>query len=136
VKQIIRILCYLVFILLVGIMYHYGFKFTYKQQELNIHLFSLLIAVHPMFIGVLLGLIGFHRKPKTDNFEYDWVMALGLGIPLVYLTFQPSLAWNYLYLPALPYFFDFPISGIVLGYVLVASVKGIPFSIGTTNQNH
>lgn len=81
-----------------------------------------------MSIGILLGLIVIISKPKTDNLEYDWVFALGLGIPLAYLTFQPLLLRFNIALPYLPYSFNYPISGILLGFVLVSAIKGIPFS--------
>jgi hypothetical protein len=88
-----------------------------------------LIVAFPMSIGILLGLIGFVSKPQTDKLKYDWILALGLGIPLGYLTFQPLLFRINIVKPALQYSFNYPIAGIIFGYVLIAAIKGVPFRI-------
>lgn len=128
-KQIFRFLFYLFSILLIGYLYNYGLALTQSFKVVfNSNLRSLFIAAYPMSIGILLGLIGIISKPKADKLEYDWVFALGLGIPLAYLTFQPLLFRINIALPYLPHSFNYPISGILLGFVLVSAIKGIPFS--------
>lgn len=128
-KQIVRFLFYLLSILLIGYLYNYGIELTqlFKvilKSRLNLFLF----VFYPMFIGILLGLIEITSKPKADKLEYDWTYALGLGIPLAYLTFPPLFMRNNIILPYLPKSFNFPISGILLGFVLVSAIKGIPYS--------
>jgi hypothetical protein len=123
-KQIVRFLFYLLCILLIGYLYNYGLALTQSFKVMhNGRLFSCFIAGYPMFIGILFGLIEFTSKPKAERLEYDWAYALGLGIPLAYLTFQPLLLQNNIVLPYLPYSFNYPVSGILLGFVLVSAVK-------------
>jgi hypothetical protein len=127
-KQIVRFLFYLICILLIGYLYNYGLELTQSFKVMrNGRILSFLIAVYPMFIGILLGLIEITLKPKVDKLKYDWAYALGLGIPLAYLNFQPLLLQNNIVLPYLPYSFNYPISGILLGFVLASAIKGIPY---------
>lgn len=126
-KQMVSFLFYLVSILLIGYLYNYGLALNQSfEVMLNSRLYHLLIAVYPMFIGVLVGIIEIISKPKRTKLEYNWAYALGLGTPLAYLTFQPFLLHNNIFLPYLPYSFNYPISGILLGFVLVSALKGIP----------
>lgn len=128
-KQIVRFLFYLFSILLIGYLYNYGLELTQSfKVMLNNRLYSFLIVVYPMSIGILVGLIEIISKPKADKLKYDWAYALGLGIPLAYLTFPPLLMRNNIVLPYLPYSFNYPISGILLGFVLISAIKGIPYS--------
>ncbi|MGS0765255.1 hypothetical protein [Syntrophomonas curvata] len=126
-KQMVRFLFYLLGILLIGYLYNYGLEFT-RSFEISFHSYlkAFLIVAYPMSIGILLGLMEVISKPRVSKLEYNWVFALGAGIPLAYLTFQPLLLRFHIVLPYLPHSFNYPISGILLGFVLVSAIKGIP----------
>ena len=128
-KEIVRFLFYLFCILLIGYIYNYGLELAHSPKVLfNSCLRTFLMVAYPMFIGILLGLIGIISKPKSDKLEYDWVFALGLGIPLAYLTFSPLLLRINIYCPGTTFSFNYPISGILLGFVLISAIKGIPYN--------
>jgi hypothetical protein len=129
-KQMVRFLFYLLGILPIGYLYNYGLELT-RSFEITFHsrLKAFLIVAYPMSIGILLGLMEVIAKPRAYKLEYDWVFALGAGIPLAYLTFQPLLLRFHIVLPGLPYSFNFPISGILLGFVLISAIKGIPYNL-------
>lgn len=126
-KQTVRFLAYVLSIVLVGYLYNAGSEFAHSENVvLNFNLYTFFIIMYPISIGILLGLIGLASKPKIDRFQYDWIFALGLGIPLAYVTFQPLLL-RFNILPPYLLSFNYPISGILLGFVLVLAIKGIPY---------
>jgi len=126
-KHTVRFIAYVLSIVLVGYLYNAGLEFTHSENlVLNFNFYTFFIIMYPISIGILLGLIELASKTKIDTFQYDWIFALGLGIPLVYVTFQPLLLRFNIFPPYLPSF-NYPISGILLGFVLVLAIKGIPY---------
>lgn len=107
-KPIVRFIFYFVCILLVGYLNHYALEFDLSGKIIfNYGGYSLYFyrLTYPLAIGILLGLIILIVKPRVDKFSYDGVMALGLGIPLAYVTFHflPTLLFN-INLPYIPSF--------------------------------
>jgi hypothetical protein len=80
------------------------------------------MVAYPVLIGILLGLAEAVERTKIGELQYDWVFALGLGLPLAYITFSPLLIRFNIFPPYFPSF-NFPISGILLGYVLIHAIK-------------
>lgn len=126
-KLIARFLFYFLSILLIGYMYNFGLELGQSDKVVrNGSLRIFYMIAYPMLIGILLGLIGVVTRTRQGKFRYDWVFALGLGLPLAYITFLPLLVRFNIFPPYFPSF-NFPISGILLGFVLVHAMKMIPF---------
>ena len=97
------------------------------------HLDLFLYIFYPVFVGFLLGLVGIINKFNAEKFEYDWIKALGLGLPSLLYVASLYLFWHNVRFPHIPYSFDYPLSGIILGYVLVSAIKGIPIKVPRHN---
>jgi uncharacterized membrane protein (DUF485 family) len=122
-KPTVRFLFYFLFILLVGYIYNFGMEFGQSEKVVrNSNLSILYMVAYPVLIGILLGLAEAVERTKIGELQYDWVFALGLGLPLAYITFSPLLIRFNIFPPYFPSF-NFPISGILLGYVLIHAIK-------------
>jgi hypothetical protein len=122
-KPTVRFLFYFLSILLVGYIYNFGLEFGKSDEVVrNGSLGIFYMIAYPILIGILLGFIEVVAKTKKGKFRYDWVFALGLGLPLAYITFSPWFVWLNIFPPYLPSF-SYPISGILLGFVLIHAIK-------------
>ena len=126
-KPTFRFLFYLLSILLVGYIYSFGLEFGKSDEVVrNSNLSIFYMIAYPTLTGILLGLIGIVTKTGKGKLRYDWVFALGLGLPLAYITFLPLFVWFNIFPPYFPSF-NFPISGVLLGFVLIYAIKVTPF---------
>ncbi len=123
-KAYSRLIFYFVCILLLGYLDHYALEFI--NQNMWSFTGHILKWTYPILIGALLGVIILIAKPRVDKFSYDWVLALGLGIPLAYIALHFLLM--ILFNTTLPYVpsFNYTTSQILLGFVLIAAINGIP----------
>jgi hypothetical protein len=126
-KLIARFIFYFLSILLVGYIYNFGLELGQSAKVIRNGSLSIFYMIaYPTLVGILLGLIGIVTKTQKDKLRYDWAFALGLGLPLAYITFLPLFVWFNIFPPYFPSF-NFPISGVLLGFVLIYAIKVTPF---------
>jgi len=124
-NKVVRFMFYFISVLVIGALYYFGAELGKLPSIIfNNKVRVFYMVAYPMCIGILLGMVGIILRPKTEKVEYDYTLALGLGIPLAYVTFQPLLLHLRIFLPGLQYTFNYPISGILFGFVLVWAIKG------------
>ncbi|WP_173918621.1 hypothetical protein [Halobacillus sp. Marseille-Q1614] len=132
-----RFLGYLFMTIFISALVFYGYKIPLDIKEnmsfeAPIHVFTILTAIFPVIIGVLM------RLPKliieirgTTRLGFDWIKLLAIGGPALYISQMLIL---YFYTPfghILPFGgtlvnTDTPIAavaGVVFGYVLLDSLK-------------
>lgn len=128
-----RFLVYLFYILLLGIVVYWGARFgqylriqagrTYQPRPLYA-----FIAFYPIFIGILLAVPRLISRIRQEgSWVIDWQMLLPLGLPT--LVFNINILLNNLFLFKFEWYKSivmdtrvYDISGIICGYVLLASL--------------
>ncbi|WP_047985550.1 hypothetical protein [Ornithinibacillus californiensis] len=133
-----RFLYYFGCTLVVGIVLYIGVKYqTHLQIEgqktFEPQSYIAFKSVFPIIIGVILGLpkLILVAKEKTE-WTFDWIKAMVIGLPTLYVTILPIIAFDTPFGANLPFVSEVltlghtmivTTTGIIFGYVLIDSLK-------------
>ncbi|WP_419959862.1 hypothetical protein [Psychrobacillus sp. BM2] len=120
----------------IGIIFYVGMDYQVSLREksainFNLKPFIIFASIFPVFIGMLLRLPKLIIEIKDKKrWSFDWIKIIAVGIPSLYIAMIPLLAiaygTNLLFSKAFMLLGDFTftsIAGVILGYVLLDSLK-------------
>lgn len=120
----------------IGTIFYFGMNYQMRLREQSAIKFDLkpyitFVSIFPVFIGMLFRLPKLIIEIKDKKkWSMDWVKALTIGIPSLYVAMIPLLAiyfgTNLLFSNAVMFLGDMTftsIAGLVFGYVLLDSLK-------------
>ncbi|QHE51259.1 hypothetical protein [Pontibacillus sp. HMF3514] len=141
-----RFIYFALWMVVISITLYFGTKlqFHFKQQtEMTYNPIPQVIfgTLFPVCIGILLKIPGIWDQRKRTKWGVDWAKLIVVGVPCLYFTLGLILVYTSIIpiLPLLSYAtsFGFPmlhiVAGIVLGYVLLDSIR-IP-KVEETSKN-
>jgi len=128
-----RFIGYLAYILVLGYLTSLGMSLPISlklKASTNLDLINLSIFYFcfPVILGILFAFPRFIAAVKErGNWQVDVVKCLAIGVPTFIWSVNNSLfgmtAANFL--PDIPWMMPYPLSGIVLGFIVLDSVKKV-----------
>lgn len=135
--EIKRFLYYFCCSVVIGFIFYLGYRYQVhlkKEAGMTFKNFPVMVFtfVFPIIKGMLLRLPKLIIEIKVKQpWTFDWVKVLAVGLPALYITFLPILAYTF---PSMNLLFAHEIlfentvmiittTGIIFGYTLIDSLK-------------
>jgi hypothetical protein len=124
-----RFLYYVGCTFVVGLVLYIGVKYqTHLQMEgqktFELQPYIAFMSVFPIIMGVILGLPKLILVANEKNeWTFDWIKALVVGLPTLYVTILPIIAFNTSFGANLP----FVSKVLTLGHTMIVTTTGIIF---------